>query len=272
MYNEIDWTDDGPALTLYNRIKPFSYQNSNNSAELSDLRSLFYYIKTHELDSVQIQSVNMGTNWRDKYNFIEIKPQFEDFKIREHEFLKKTQTADEEAFHREGFRPLIVGTKQVPLNDKFTIKWEAIEKWVKLMREWYFDTHRLLNGTVTMTGSTEYLAVGNNIRFEAGLVNPTPNINSATNKQKKNEYILAHIENISHSFSIREDGARQFITTIQFVRGIVVNKTDTNAYSLVGEGALDHMTDSLSSSDVNNTTNTVTSSADDDPDKPVRGR
>lgn len=271
MFNEINWTNNGPQLTLYNRIRPFSYKKNGVSPTANNLRSYFYNVKTHAIDPVTVISVNAGTNWRDKYNFVEIKPQFQDFNIIANWTKQKAQEKDEKAFNREGFRPLIVGTKQFPVNpakSSNAFDPNSLTAWAKLLREWYFDTHRLLNGTITITGQNEYIAVGNNIRFDAGLINPTANINKATNSLKRNEYVLAHVESVSHSFTVREDGAREYITVIQFVRGIVVNQNNT----LVGEGALDTFADDLSIVEDRNTLNTVTTSSNDDPDpEKVRG-
>lgn len=268
MYNEIDWSSNGPALTLYNRIKPFSYKKQSTSDVVNNLRSFFYNVKTHIINPLLVQSVNAGTNWRDKYNFIELKPQFQEFNIIANWTKQKTQEADQNAFNREGFRPLIVGIKQIPFDfEKSTPIWNNLTAWTKLMREWYFDTHKLLNGTLVMRGSTEYIAVGNNIKFDAGLINPTPNVNKATSNKKVNQYVLAHIENVSHSFFVDEEGARQYVTTIQFVRGIIVNKNNT----LVGEGSLDTFADGLSETEDRNSENTVTTSEVDDPDRKIRG-
>lgn len=270
MYNEIEWTSQGPQLTLYNRIKPFSYKYSDVTP--NNIRSLFKNIKTHVIDPVTVMSVNAGTNWRDKYNFVEIKPQFAEFKIQDNWIKQKSQLKDAAAFNREGFRPFMVGTKQFPINPNTTLAGgfnaEALSLWAQLLSEWYFDTHRLLNGTLVITGQNEYIAVGNNIRFEAGLINPTANINSASSKANTNKYILAHVESVSHNFSVREDGAREYTTTIQFVRGIVVNSDNT----LVGEGALDQFTEKLTQEEERNTANTVTTSDVNDPDpKKVNG-
>lgn len=270
MYNELQWTPNGPALTLYNRIKPFSFKASSDNQSVRSLRSMFQNVKTHIIDDDTVISVNAGTNWRDKYNFIEIKPQFQDFNIIANWTKQKTQEKDEAAFNREGFRPLIVGTKQFPVSPDGGQAFNAdlLRSWALLMREWYFDTHRLLNGTIVMAGSSEYIAVGNNIRFDAGLINPTPNINKATNRAKKNQYILAHVESVSHNFTVSQDGAREYYTTIQFVRGIVVNQNG----SLVGEGKLDKYPNDLVPSEDRNRRNVVSTSQDDDPDpQKVRG-
>jgi hypothetical protein len=126
----------------------------------------------------------------------------------------------------------------------------------------------MLNGTITIYGTTEYIGVGNNIRFDAGLINPTPNINLATKKKGSNSFILAHVESVSHSFSVTPDGARAYRTTIQFVRGIVVNANNIN----VGEGMLDQDARDLSQHDDRNTDNVVSTSDASDPDpQKVRG-
>lgn len=267
MYNEIQWTSNGPALTLYNRIKPFSFKSSSDG--MNSIRSMFQNIKTHIIDDVTVISVNAGTNWRDKYNFIEIKPQFPDFDIISNWTKQKTQQADEDAFNREGFRPLIVGTKQFPVSQSGkTFDPDQLKSWSLLMREWYFDTHRLLNGTIVIVGTNEYIAVGNNIRFDAGLINPTPNINKASNNAKKNQYILAHVEGVSHSFTVGDDGARLYTTTIQFVRGISVNQNG----EVFGEGKLDKFPRDITPGDDRNPVNVVSTSESDDPDpQKVRG-
>lgn len=269
MFNEIQWTSKGPALTLYNRIKPFSFKSSSADATVAKLRSMFQNLKTHIIDDDTVISVNAGTNWRDKYNFIEIKPQFQDFDVIANWSKQKTQQKDEKAFNREGFRPLIVGTKQFPVSPEAgAFNPDQLRSWTLLMREWYFDTHRLLNGSLTMAGSTEYIAVGNNIRFDAGLINPTPNINKASNQKKQNQFILAHVESVSHTFTVNADGAREYYTTIQFVRGIIVSQNG----AVVGEGKLDKFPNDLQPKDDRNSANTVSTSQDDDPDpQKVRG-
>jgi hypothetical protein len=275
MISEIRWINGKPSLTLYNRIKPFSTRGfkAKNS---TDLRSFFQYVKTHSIDGLTVTSIDAGTNWRDKYNFVEIKPQFQDFAVFNNWIKQKTQEFDQIAFNREGFRPLIVGTKQFPYNGKknsYDIDFDRLNKWTELLREWYFNTHKMLNGTLTMTGTTDYIAVGDNIRFEAGLINLTPNINENNLKKAKNDdfYILAHVENIAHSFSVKSDGARTYTTTIQFVRGILVNK---NNQEVSADGAvLDSVAWKVNAIQDKNTATVFANSDSQDPDsKKVRGQ
>ena len=144
---------------------------------------------------------------------------------------------------------------------------DDLQAWCYALREWYFDTHRLLNGTLTMTGTTEYIAVGDNIKFDAGVLNPTHNMNKKMLKEKES-YVLAHVENISHSFQVSQDGARQYQTTIQFVRGVIVNGDNV----AVGDAAIDKFAtstgkDAMTYNETRNTVNTVNTSTELDPDK-----
>lgn len=280
MFCDLRWNDDSSLqLALYNRIRPFSYKKFKPSAgKSSGFESYFQNVRTHEIDSVEVISLNAGTNWRDKFNFIEIKPQFQEFTVVANWYKQKSQVFDPEAFKREGFRPLIFDTKQFPSGDDKSglpedvgIDWSKLQVWCELLREWYFGTHRMFNGTLVLHGSTEYIGVGDNIRFDAGLLNPNPNINYATKKANKNEFILAHVEGVSHSFTVGQDGARSYRTTISFVRGIVVNQNNVN----VGEGMLDQFASgdkALSQKDDRNKLNTVSTSDSSDPDpQKIRG-
>jgi len=256
MFNDMTWTSKGLSLTLFNRIKPFSYKNKY-STKIS-LRSDFKKIKTHKIDSVNVISISAATNWRDKYNFIEIRPAFPDFFMLNNMIKQKTQEFDSKAFKREGFRPLIVSTKQFPVgkkNDKTPVKLdlEKLKIWAMLLREWYFDNHRLLNGSISMTGTTEYIGVGNNIMVEAHLINPNLNFTKNVYESKNKVFLLAHVENISHSFSVDENGGREYITNIQFVRGIFVNENN----ELIGDASLDKLSDSLTNEEDINSKNIV---------------
>lgn len=265
----------GVQFAVYNRIKPFCYKGYKPKAGNSNtLKSYFQNLKTNIIESDEVISVNAGTNWRDKVNFIEIKPQFSEFKIVENWQKQKSQVFDPESFQREGFRAMIVDTKQFPVKQgaktttgsDYGADWNKLEEWAKLMREWFFGTHRLLNGTIVIQGTTPYIGIGENIRFDAGLINPTPNINSETLKKGKNQYILAHVESVQHTFNAGPDGARSYKTTIQFVRGIIVNSNG----EVFGEGMLDQDVTKVSQSSDRNRRNTVNTAEmiDPDPQKP----
>jgi hypothetical protein len=166
---------------------------------------------------------------------------------------------------------MILTTRQFPstrvasndgLGKDLGIDWEDLVIWCNLLREWYFGTHRLLNGTIVLHGTNDYIGVGNNIRFEAKLLNPNPNINAATKALGENQYILAHVESVSHQFTVSGEGSRSFTTTINFVRGIVTYENGET----VGQGLLDVNAAGLSQSDDRNRKNVISTSTDQDPD------
>lgn len=273
MFCDIRWDNNTPILALYNRIKPFSFKGYSPSAGFSNnLRSYFQNIRQHVIDNDTVISINAGTNWRDKYNFVEIKPNFQDFNVIANWSKQKSQLYDILAFDREGFRPLIVATKQFPVagekiaQGSLTVDFDQLEKWCYILREWYFDTHRLLNGTVVMTGINEYIGVGDNIALDAKLMNPTPNMNK-TMLAAPDSYLLAHVESIAHSFTVGDDGARRYQTTIQFVRGLIVDENDVT----IGDAAVDKYTTDLSPSEDRNRVNAISTSTESDPDEKVRG-
>lgn len=260
MYSELRWEKGGPRLALYNRIKPFSIKSGSDSP----VKSLFKRIRCHSIDKEDVIGINAGTNWRDKYNFIEIKPITQEPGIVDAWYKPDAQNFDSTAFQREGFRPLIVSTKQFPRGaaNAPAIDYKQLPVWSNAMKEWFFDTHRMLNGTLTLIGQSEYLAVGNNIMFDSELISPSHNLNKDSLNFKDDIFILGHIESVSHSFSVNNEGARQYVTTVQFVRGILVN----NAKNLIGIGTLDLRASTLTENDRKNKANIFSSSSENDPD------
>jgi hypothetical protein len=272
LYPEFRWLNNQPQLTLYSRIKPFSFQKTPIEGIDTQLRALFKNVVTHQLNSTTISSVNAGTNWKDKFNFIEIKPDLTGFELHAKAVKLKSQAyqkgsngaAATDVFDREGFKPLILSIKQIPIQvgaqtaDKYDV--ELLNKWVNMLQEWFFDTHLLLNGTITMTGTSQYIPVGDNIMFDAGLIGVSANYNSAALEAPKC-FVLGHVENIEHSFTVDADGARQFRTTIQFVRGVIVDENKT----LIGGGTLDTLSTDLQHSDSLNRVTIVTAPTVDNP-------
>lgn len=257
MFSEMFWSEEGPELLLYNRIKPFSYTDDPASPDKIDtsMRSMFQNIASHKLADEAVINVNAGTNWADKFNFIEIKPDLNELNILGVLLKAKSQAyqgdnSTSDIFNREGFRPIMFSIKQLPFNKKGStepIQGDVLSKWVHLAKEWYFDSHRLLNGTVVLHGSSEYIPVGDNIMFDAGLIGVTPNYNSGSLKTNK-VYVLGHVETVQNTFMVNHDGTRSFQTTIQFVRGIVVNEDK----KLIGEGTIDTLASSLNKVDSRN--------------------
>jgi len=248
-YAEMRWENGQANLAVYNRVKPFAFKdinklkeaaqaevhsNSQQSVEvpgLKDIVSPFKNIRTHDIARSDVMMVNVGSNWRDRYNFIEVNvssgmlagaPGNETYSA---ETKAKNQTYDEIAIGRDGFKPMIINAKYIPTNiadgklDPFRIL-----EYKVMNREWFFNLHRTLNGSLTLIGQDDYIAVGDNLIIDADAIFPGQNTNEDHIKNKGRAYFLAHIESVSHNSSVNEVGARTFITEIQFVRGVITDK------------------------------------------------
>lgn len=248
-YTDLRWENGKAQLVVYNRVKPFSFKTLNELTQLAqnevrakqnqsiypkglkDLVSPFKNIRTHEIDRSDVMMVNVGTNWRDRYNFIEVNvkagmlagaPGNETYSA---ETKLKNQTFDEVAIGRDGFKPMIIDAKYIPKNavDNKLDPFRILEYKV-MNREWFFNIHRTFNGSITLIGQDKYIAVGDNFIIDADAMFPGQNANADHIKNKGKAYFLAHIESISHNASVSDNGARSFITEIQFVRGVIVDK------------------------------------------------
>ena len=130
------------------------------------------------------------------------------------------------------FRPFIEETRQWPIRTKDSLgipDANSLVGWKFLLREWYFDTHRLLNGSISFAGINDYIQVGDNVIIDGRVLNITPNIKRQNIETSQHGFLLAHVESINHNFTINPDGHRSYITSIQFVRGILVENEKTRA-------------------------------------------
>jgi hypothetical protein len=227
-------------LTLYKRIKPFvtdsqfsttlEAKNKEAARAVTKLISKFSNVRRVDIPLEDIIDVDAGTNWRDKINFVEIMlddsnttrwSQAQMAQIRQ-----ESQEMDLEATSREGFKPMILKSIWLPpVNDSSaTVLPLEITYWKYILREWYFNTHNMLNGAVSFIGQDEYIGVGDNIRMPAEALGQSLNFNMIEVFQKKPVYLLAHVESISHSLSVGEDGTRHFVSSINFSRGVFVDQ------------------------------------------------
>ena len=240
LYCDLRFERDGsPSLSLYHRIRPFvirdfsditdeirqsgESQSEDVFQQIQALLSPFKNIKRTVIPVEEIISIDAGTNWRDKYNFVEIRPAFSDAANISTYLKNKAQVTDRLAFAREGFRPMIATTRQFPLDKDGQLSIKQAGNWKYLLREWHFDTHRLLNGSISFMGQPKHIEVGSNLMLDASILGPSFN-QTQQELQNASGKLLVHVESVSHQFSVSQDGARSFTTTVQFVRGIVADQ------------------------------------------------
>lgn len=295
LVTDFRWSGEGlastPSFTLYRRIKPFITQpipklaldyapisakelNPNPFAadkDVGKLISKFQDIRHVDIALEDVINIHAGTNWRDNINFVEIRPQPQ-LNQTNHELKVKlsAQTTDLKAIERDGFKPLIQKVDYIPYDSSDPAPLAAT-KWKYLMREWYFNTHNMLNGACTIIGQNEYIGVGDNIRIPIRVLGDSF-INSGQLASLgslltggPSVFLLAHVESVSNSFSVSEEGARSFKTTIEFSRGIVVSDNGL-PLAFNSNGALDQDASLLPSSQ-EKLGNVFGTSTENDPDK-----
>jgi len=290
LVNDIRWEDGVPKFTLYHRIKPFVTRNnflsimntqlplSGESKAVSEIPaaksilnpiiSLFKNVRKIEIPLNEVSSINFGTNWRDKINFIEVTPTSQLLPEGKSIAAKLDgQTIDQNSFGRDGFKPMFARTAFIPYDGGSTPNIDGLTKWKYLLREWYFNTHMMLNGSMTIVGQNQYIQVGDNVLVDSSVLGSAPMSSVPLTSIGTKIYLLAHVENISHNFAVnQETGARTFSTTIQFVRGIMTDKDGATIQFTPDEnGAIDKDASTLPGEKERNT-NVFGSSVVTDPD------
>jgi len=253
---EIRWEEDTPNMTIYKRVKPFKIRSFDEVAmntrntddnDAKDPRagtntavdflrtqcSDFKNVRRHKIDKEDVISVNAGTNWRDRFNFVEVNiakqimPAYQNKDLMSIVTKESSQFFDHKSIQRDGLVPLRMDINYLPPSAKGEEKIFDINKifaYKYLGKEWYFDTHKMLNGVITLIGQDRYIQVGDNIMFKADILSSNYNTNLASLNNPTSAYITAHVESIGHRAVVSSNGTRSFITEIQFVRGIVTNE------------------------------------------------
>ncbi len=222
MVAEMRWGEDGPTLALYNRIKPFAISETG----LPAIASKFSLLKKHLIPLGDILSIEAGTNWRDKFNMAEIRYDAASLGLQSYEngILTQNQIADVDAFQREGLRMKVEECRHYPMDafnsDRVNV-FGSLPDWTALLKEWFFNIHRQLNGSISFAGQDEYIQVGDNIQVPIQVLGVSKKLNKKA--LDKEQFLLLHVENIRNNFVVSSTGARSYITTIDFVRGVVVD-------------------------------------------------
>jgi len=287
LITDLRWDNGQAKLALYKRIRPFLHDIKNLEkdqqkvgdkkspvgANISRLGSLYENLRRVRIPLHEVVSFNAGTNWRDKINFIEVQlDRGLAGDIKNPQIKLKAQFFDEQAFGREGLRTMIARCGQLPTagedskKGKRTVAFALDELfgWKYLLKEWYFNTHRMLNGSMIFIGQDKYIQAGDNIIVDARIIGPSYNINQAAIDNRGRSFLTAHVETVSHNFSVNDNGTREWFTTVQFVRGII---TDTSGKLFAGsDGMVEQDTTVVGVAQELNNANMISTSTDKDPD------
>ena len=238
---DLRWEDEKskPQFTVYKRIKPFWLPKQANSDGAGDpkIQSNFFNLRKINITKDQTLAIETGDNAEDIINFIEIAPQMPSGTIPDNnnallaDVKPKSAVHDVRSFARHGIKPMFYSSIFFPPDSKGAPMYAALTNWLPVMRGWFFDCHKMLNGTVTIVGQNNYIGVGDNILMDSEIFGDLSYVKEEVGKKPSDIKILAHVQSISHRFSYIENGSRSFITTINFVRGIM---TDAKGNNLLG--------------------------------------
>lgn len=225
---DMRWEDGELQLALYRRIRPFltrSYFEGAEESQVEKNMSLFKNVRRVFIPKSNILTINAGTDLNEKINFIEVKPNVSTLEGNFSSQVKiESQFIDRPAYSRDGFKPLMVKPTFIPTDILGDASPLEATQWKYLLKEWHFGKDTLLNGAVSFMGLDTHIGVGDNIRLDATVLGaPFTQAQAGTGENNK-AYLLAHVEQIEHNFEVLDDGARSFITTIRFVRGIISDK------------------------------------------------
>jgi len=121
---------------------------------------------------------------------------------------------------------------------------DMVNRWCSylvLWKEWFFDLHKMVKGTIILYGIDDYITVGTNILIPSKVLTSSKNFNYQ-DKFLENTYLLAHVESVKNSFSVSGGGARTYTTTIDFSRGIIVDAmSEISGYLKDGTYMLDYI-------------------------------
>ena len=286
---EIRFENGIPKLTLYNRIRPFTINNEGDitkddravgdgkAAKIKDaakrkdtvenFMSPYKYVRKININADDVIMSSFGTNWRDRVNFIEVTIARSLFQENYAADIKlDSQFVDQDSIGRDGLLSMMASTTYVPTKNGIADP-TGVSSYKYIMKEWYFNTHKMFNGQLTLIGQDQYIQVGDNIMVESKVVNRENYNNNAKQKSIKTKtYLMAHVESVNHNVTVDSNGGRVFTTQITFVRGIIA---DINGNLIVEDnvaGAVDQDSSKVTPQ-VSRTKQTTATSSPLDPDR-----
>lgn len=249
MFCDMRWDGNKPQLALFKRPKPFWLSSTppGNSDALK-ITSPFLKLRRTAIPKELIVSVEAGDNWRDIVNFIEVMPDFSVVASPDTTWTAPAWVKSDAAiydtsglsFARNGLKPLMFITTFFPPDTSGQGQPGNIKNWLPVMKQWYFDAHKMLNGTVSFMGLNDYIAVGENISFSADVLGMTNFVKAQAGKFNIDAQLVAHVESVTHKFFYSENGSRSYITTVGFVRGVF---TDSKCSKLTNSSSFGIDTD-----------------------------
>ncbi len=159
------------------------------------------FYRSRDIYDHEIISMNYGKSDGERFNFFYISPNVaKDYGLAVRnidKLIERTgginQMGDANSLARNGIRPYIANSDYVLISD------DDVAKVNLTVRDLWSKAYLYENGTVTIIGTKEHIPVGTNITFH-------------------DRKWIAHVERVSHTYSVGQNGKKTYRTTINFVR------------------------------------------------------
>lgn len=278
MLTDLRFEGDTPRLAIYKRIRPFVMTEEFDGSDeegVKDKISLYKNVRTFKIPLGNVINIQAGTNYDQLRNFIEVRSVSSGLVTGtlSNQMKIDAQVVDRHSITRSGFKPGIYNTSFMPFNASKTdgVQIDEFVAWKYLLAQWHFNTYAQLNGQVSFLGQNTFIGVGDNLRISSKILGPSGNFNEeqlamqdgkgGQNSADKT-FLTCHVESLAHSFTVKPNGARSFVTTVRFSRGIITDK-DGNQTNEAADIAIDE----VAPTEWNDTTNVDvwSTSTDGDP-------
>lgn len=184
----------------------FALGSTNNLKSADDIGTRFVDLPRWVIDpSMQIGSFNIGTSDSARFNFFQVYGTMYGANTslpggaQYAQIAKGNFQLDDIDVSRNGSRNMIT-TTLVDFTDSVSLKLN-IGVFADLIRDWYGNGHLKLNGSLTLAGVQEPIAIGDNLELGGKLF---------------------HIEGITHLYQM-EESMKTFSTTVDLSQGVLSN-------------------------------------------------
>lgn len=149
-----------------------------------------------------VMGYNLGTSDAARFNFFQCKGQYlevqnDGVNTQAQQYLNDNLYMDILDIARNGLRThFAVSTADVSGNDEVTTD---IANWTALVADFYLNSQYKQNGTLTVSGIQEPIAIGDNLEFDSKVF---------------------HIESVEHNFTVSPQGMKSFTTSLSLSHGI----------------------------------------------------
>lgn len=194
---------DNIVPTLVVRQQPFTSANFTGAINATQFLELPRWVLD---DRMVMGQYNIGTSNATRCNFLQVYGQMYGQRTdaqgsQRQQIVDGNFKLNRADVVRSGSRNFIL-TSNADVQTQGGQSVSSISAWANLLADWYMNMHLKLNGSITMPGIADPIAVGDNLEYQG---------------------IVFHIEAVQHSYNCSERGEKTFTTTLSLSNGVLTN-------------------------------------------------